>query len=1051
MSTSVIFSERCYVCGAFLEKGSHFCGLCGNSLSRDTLCPECGTQIADVYSFCNFCGCSLNKPLHEEPKHYPMERRTDPREKKRSEITESPVDQKKSVTPEKKTEQEESGKSSFREERRLVTILFADVSGFTSMSEKLDAEEVKDTMSSLFDILSKIIVAEGGTIDKYIGDCIMALFGAPVSHGDDPIRAVRAAIKMQRALDRFALENKDHLGVTLKMRIGINSGFVLAGYVGGEGKQEYTVMGDTVNLASRMESSGVPGKIQISEYTRNLIGDKFILQQVGEITVKGKVEPVKAFFVLNETHSEADSGTISFMGRDINFVAREKESEMLEKMMSEVFEEGISRLVVIEGKRGIGKTSLIERFLSGVAPAFVFHGRALKSNSSEPFAPVIKAIRSFFQNINENEKTGLFSFIFGEKIASEEIEQFPQELFRNLLSGDEIALDYENDKNAFSLRNYMKTLFFSVLSRVSKKRPVVFLISDAHFMDSATKEFLEFVINQKQESNRIFLIAEIQSNPDRPGPVFKYDQRIEHLQINEFSQDEQLVLIKEILHTGKSVPEWITEWIFTNFSGNPLYITEFVRSLISLKIITEHPETGEWIVPEKKPVNIVLPPTIHNAMQASIDILSNEEKNILQIAAAVGYNFWDSVVLSILKESEKSNVYQLIESLRAKGIVKRRFSSLIPDSVEYRFANETLHKVAYDIIPRKYVTKMNLACAEILIERGLDRTHPIMIAQHLESGCNIAEAVNYYLLGAQTLYDRYSLQEAGQIIEHVRTLLPEKDENIDTPYATLSKIHLLRAQLMRSFGKYDEASVELDLAESIIPEKPGKNDNQTEWMTQKFKMLKLQGLLAELQGRFEEALENYEKAIEVIGDKDLDPALMHDIRASRNGILIKLKQIEKAEKDSIELTRDILIESVESPQLANAFARHFDNLAQVFQRRSDPAGAELVAYKSLELRKKGGNPRLIGICENNIAAVQTMQNKWTDAAEAFLNGLKQRELYGDPFDIAVSCLNLSESYHILKKPEQARHYFEKGKEVVTQYKIGLTEELNELEKLINSK
>ncbi len=1044
MKSNIIFSERCYVCGAFLEKGSSFCGLCGNSLNRGTACPECSNEIADVYSYCNFCGCQISEKKYDKPRNYPLERREKIREK------EDTVNEKRSFEPEQVETFKSATPSELREERRLVTVLFADVSGFTSMSENLDAEDVKDTINSLFQILSNIIIREGGTIDKYIGDCIMALFGAPVSHGDDAARAVKAALKMQKALDRFAQENEKRLGVVLKMRIGINSGFALAGYIGGKDNQEYTVMGDTVNLASRMESTGVPGNIQISEYTKSLIGDGFVLKQVGDIKVKGKVDPVKAYFVVDEKKAHQESVGMAFMGREITFIGRERETNQLQVILSEVFEEGVPKLVVVEGKRGIGKSSLVNRFISDLSSTFVFHGRALKSNASEPFAPIIKAFRSFFKSIKESEEGEIFSYIFNENIIDKEIEKLPQEIFRNLISGDSLSVDYENDKNAISLRNYMKTLFLSVLSRISRKRPVVLLVSDAHLMDSATKEFLEFAVTQKSDSNRMLLIAEVQSNPDRPAPLFSFSQQIEHIKIKEFSEQEQILLIKEILNSEKQIPDWFTNWIFTNFSGNPLFITEFIKSLISLGVIVKHPEENEWIVPDAKPDKIDLPPTIHNAMQASMDILSNEEKSVFQAAAAIGFNFWDSVVHYVLdREMTMDSVSMTLDSLRTKGLIKRRFNSLLSDNLEFRFVNETLYRVACDIIPRKKKKTMNKRSAECLVKAGLDKTRPIMIAQYFEASGEYGKAVHYFVSGAQNLYEKHSLVETEQILSNTEKLFDIMEPG-EISCDVHAKTGILRAQLLRSSGNYEKAFEKLEEVEKILPTQADENENSDrDSVSLKFRVLKIKGLIEEQRGEFLNALDNYEKGLSLIENEEgVDASLIYDIRASRNGVLIKLKQVDEAEKDTLELTGGIKAETIDNPQLANAVARHYDNLINIFLRKNDPGSAEPFAKISLELRKKGGNPRLIGISENNIAAVQTMQNRWQEAAEAFLNGLKQRERYSDPFDISVSCLNLSESYFNLGDVENARLYFEKAGSVIKEFNIGLTEELSTLENMI---
>ena len=187
------------------------------------------------------------------------------------------------------------GSAELKSDRRVVTVLFTDVSGFTAMSEKLDPEEVTEIVNQFFAVLTEPIYRFGGVVDKYIGDAIMALFGAPVAHEDDPERAVWAAYEMQKAAKEFADKLEAKTGIGLKVRIGINTGLVVAGVVGGAQKQDYTVMGDTVNLAQRMEANARPGKVLVTGETYRQTRHRFGFLTLDPITVKGKVQPIEVY------------------------------------------------------------------------------------------------------------------------------------------------------------------------------------------------------------------------------------------------------------------------------------------------------------------------------------------------------------------------------------------------------------------------------------------------------------------------------------------------------------------------------------------------------------------------------------------------------------------------------------------------------------------------------------------------------------------------------------------------------------------------------------
>ena len=316
-----------------------FCGKCGSKLLFP--CKKCGFKNPDDFSFCGKCGDSLqqvsdtSKINRTGPKAYTP----------------------KSYTPEHLADKILTTRSSIEGERKFVTVLFADVANYTSISEKLDPEEVHQIMDGCFKILMDEIHQYEGTINQFTGDGVMALFGAPVSHEDHAQRACYAAITIQSALDKYEKEMEARYDTRFKMRIGINSGLVVVGSIGNDLRMDYTAVGDTTNLAARMESKAKPGTIILSENTQKLVKDFFELEAIGEITVKGKKQLQKTFQLMGTGSVGTRIGASIAKGLT-RFVGRKNSITTLMKAFDKI-QSGSGQVIGIVGEAGVGKSRLL--------------------------------------------------------------------------------------------------------------------------------------------------------------------------------------------------------------------------------------------------------------------------------------------------------------------------------------------------------------------------------------------------------------------------------------------------------------------------------------------------------------------------------------------------------------------------------------------------------------------------------------------------------------------------------------------------------------------
>jgi class 3 adenylate cyclase len=326
---------RCPSCGFENPEGMKFCGQCASPLGRR--CPQCGFENPAGFAFCGQCATPLTEPPAASPPQAPP-----------------------SYTPKHLAEKILASRTALEGERKQVTVLFVDVSGFTSLSERLDPEDVHGLMSWAFELMLAEVHRYEGTVNQFLGDGIMALFGAPIAHEDHAQRAVHAALGIRKALEGYQEELRGRRGISFQVRQGLNTGLVVVGSIGNDLRMDYTAVGDTTNVAARLQAAADPGRIVISDAIHRLVGGYFYVRPLGEFTLKGKAEPVRAWEVLSarvartRLEVEAERGLTPFVGRDREL-----------RLLFECFEQakaGHGQVVFIAGEPGIGKSRLLLEF-----------------------------------------------------------------------------------------------------------------------------------------------------------------------------------------------------------------------------------------------------------------------------------------------------------------------------------------------------------------------------------------------------------------------------------------------------------------------------------------------------------------------------------------------------------------------------------------------------------------------------------------------------------------------------------------------------------------
>jgi class 3 adenylate cyclase len=365
---------KCPKCQFENRDGAKFCGKCRTKLSL--ICPQCNAENPPDNAFCDQCASDLKEPEeapsidYEEPQSY---------------------------TPKFLADKILTHRSAIEGERKLVTVLFADVANYTSISEKLDPEEVHQVMDGCFKILMDEIHKYEGTINQFTGDGIMALFGAPVAHEDHAQRACHAALSIQNGIGNFSVKVSKDCGANFQMRIGINSGPVIVGSIGDDLRMDYTAVGDTTNLASRMESMAQPGAIFVSKNTQRLARDFFEFKSLGKVAVKGKDDPQEAFELIKTGEVETRIGASVAKGLT-RFVGRKNSMAALMEAFNKA-KSGSGQVVGVVGEAGVGKSRLLFEMRSMLPPAeySYLEGRCLHFGGTMIYLPILDVLRSYFE------------------------------------------------------------------------------------------------------------------------------------------------------------------------------------------------------------------------------------------------------------------------------------------------------------------------------------------------------------------------------------------------------------------------------------------------------------------------------------------------------------------------------------------------------------------------------------------------------------------------------------------------------------------------------
>jgi class 3 adenylate cyclase len=540
-------------------------------------------------------------------------------------------------------------------ERRIVTALFLDVVGSTSLAEQMDAEDWTSIMNSAFDRFSPIVYRYEGTIARLLGDALLAFFGAPIAHEDDPVRAVHASLELLASATDYAQQVRRQHQIEFAVRIGLNTGPVVVGAVGSDLKYEYTAMGDAVNLAARMQSAARPMTTLISENCYRFVAPVFDCTDLGPVEVKGKSEPVRVYEVRG---AKAQPGrTRGLSGLESPMVGRDKELTGLLKGSSKAIA-GNGQIVSIIGEPGLGKSRLLSEWKTAVAaggsakPMVWAAGYCLSYGQGLAYHLLIDLVRAMIgvtSATSEAETRAALQSRLNDLMEADTSEVYP--FLGHLLSVqlESEALERIQPLDPQALQAQYLSAIKSLLMSAAHKNPLGLILEDIHWADPSSTDLLVKLLAVVADSPILFCLI---SRPDAEAPGWKlvtaardqFADRYTEVMLGALSDSESRLLVSNLLEI-EALPEHIRNVILKKAEGNPFFVEEVIRMLIDRAAIIK--EGDKWAA-VKEIDNVEIPDNLQGLLLARIDRLPDDVKHTLRVASVIGRQFSVRVLEQVL-------------------------------------------------------------------------------------------------------------------------------------------------------------------------------------------------------------------------------------------------------------------------------------------------------------------------------------------------------------------------------------------------------------------
>lgn len=704
-----------------------FCTQCGARL--EAACATCGRASPPHSVFCAGCGAPLAAPVAAAPGAL-----TDPR----------------AYTPRHLAEKILRDRSLLEGERRNVTVLFADTVGFTPLSERLGEEQVYQEIQRCLNCMMEAVYRYEGSVTSFTGDGLMALFGAPIAHEDSARRAVAAALEMQLALDEYAADLNARHGVGCHFRVGLNTGPVVVGKISDNLDMDYTAIGDTVNLASRMESVAAPGSVYLTENTYRHVRDYFECEPLEPLTVKGKSAPVVAYRAVREKpairtrlQAAAERGLSPFVGRG-------QELSTLRGYFDQV-KRGQGHVAFVTGEAGLGKSRLLLEFRRSLLdePVQWLEGHCISYGKKIPYLPISDIVKANF-GIEEADVDARIIRRVEEGTAEwQESAKATIPYLKYLLNvdpGDPAVVSMDPMERRAGILDAVRALVIEE----SARRPVAILIEDLHWADEKSEDAIRALADTVPSSRVLMIITY------RAGHIHSLGDRtyFSRLALGFLPPEESATLAERILAAGQ-LPAGLRDLITEKGEGNPFYIEEVTRSLAESGVLRREGDSYTLVRPAE---GLHVPETIQEVILSRIDRLEREARDAIQLASVIGREFTVRL-LNRIADVRGGGLDGLLSELKTLELIYEK--AYFPE-LAYMFKHALTHDVAYSTLLSERRRSLHRLVGAAIEELYPDRLveHYEAVAHHYYEGQQWEKALEYLEKAGDKARDAYATREA---------------------------------------------------------------------------------------------------------------------------------------------------------------------------------------------------------------------------------------------------------------------------------------------------
>ena len=912
---------KCSSCGADNEAGRKFCGECGSALVL--VCSACGTANTAGVKFCGECGAALHAaapPASNGP----------------------------------------------AAERKLVSVLFADLVGFTTLSESRDAEQVRELLSAYFERCQQLIARYGGAVEKFIGDAVMAVWGAPVAQEDDAERAVRAGLDLVGAV----VELDPHL----RARAGVLTGEA-AVTLGAQGQG--MVAGDLVNTASRIQAASEAGTVLVGEATKRATEAAIAYEDAGLHELRGKAEPVQLFRALRVMSGRA--GALRSTGLEPPFVGRDRELRLVKELFHASSDERRAQLVSVVGVAGVGKSRLsweFEKYQDGLAEEAWWHrGRCLSYGEGVAYWALAEMVRMRCRIAEDEEPSaalGKLHAALSEYVPDADERAWAEPRLAHLLGLEEgVVGDQENLFSAW------RVLF----ERLAEVDPVVLVFEDMQWADAGLLEFLDYLLDWSR-NHPIFVLTLARPDLAEKHPAWGAGKRaVTSLYLEPLSAQAMEELLSGLV---PGLPSELRAQILDRAEGIPLYAVETVRMLLDRGLVAQE---GNVFRPTGTVETLEVPETLHALVAARLDGLAPEERRLVQDASVLGKAFTKQG-LGALTGLAEGELESLLASLLRKEVLSIQADPRSPERGQYAFLQDIVRHVAYETISKRERKEKHLAAAEYLAS--------VWGAEEDE----IVEVVAAHYLDAYNAAP--DAQDAAEIRARARELLVRAAERA----ASLGATAEAQRAFERSLELTDDAVVQAELHEragiaaatGVRPDPAAAHFGRAialfESAGAAHPAARVSARLAENQwdrGRLEEALASMNAAFEVLSQEEPD-ADMAALAAQLGRFTFFAGDLDRA------LSRiETALDAAEALSLPEVLSQALNTKSVILNSRGRRKEAQALVLFALEVALEHDKPSAALRAYNNLAEFQSQADRYEEAAATVTAGLTLARRVGNRY------------------------------------------------------